>query len=287
QTMLKTVYFLTLVLYISANQNDGHNSAGRRYYFKIGKRTNDFKVNNRVYFLNHNITDYDYTHTPVDKVKPAHTKEKNINVENGGNHLLDEEWNFDHKTVTKKELPLFIHKLYENHDDGVSLTTTTRILFNQNNNSSSRIIMFNLNSLQRNETVIDADLYFFWPLEDTSKIYKESVVLRLYQFEKQGNGELNESNLIENPDVHKLFNVIYISKAQRGWQTFKIKKPIANWFNGEENLGLLLTISSYDDNNLISIFNDTNMGIYSTFAIITVKDNEFSKEEIALPQQHT
>lgn len=43
--------------------------------------------------------------------------------------------------------------------------------------------------------------------------------------------------------------------------------------NGEENSGLLLTISSYDDNKLIEIFNDTNEGIYRTFAVIKALKN--------------
>lgn len=57
------------------------------------------------------------------------------------------------------------------------------------------------------------------------------------------------------------------------FQTFKLKKPIDNWLNGEENLGLLLTVSSYDDNKLVEIFNDTNEGIYRTFAVLTVQKN--------------
>ncbi|KAJ8976495.1 hypothetical protein NQ317_018439 [Molorchus minor] len=188
-------------------------------------------------------------------------------------YLLDTEWDFNHTNVTRRELPLFIHKLYETHAS-LFPKTTTRILFNTNNNGSSRIMKFNLNSLKPNkEQVLEADLYFFWPLDSNSTIYRESVVMRLYQFEKQKDAAAGDS-AAENPDIHKVFNVIYISKAQRGWQTFKIKKPIDNWLNGEENLGLLLTISSYDDNKLITIFNDTNNGIYSTFAIITVQNND-------------
>lgn len=87
-----------------------------------------------------------------------------------------------------------------------------------NKDSISNIIKFNLESLKADEMVLDAEFYFFWPLESSSDIYRESVVLRLYQFEKQVQGTFNDSTFIENPDVHKLFNVIYISKAQKGWQ---------------------------------------------------------------------
>lgn len=34
-----------------------------------------------------------------------------------------------------------------------------------------------------------------------------------------------------------------------------------------------MTISSYDDNKLISVFNDTNEGVYRSFAVLTVQRN--------------
>lgn len=77
--------------------------------------------------------------------------------------------------------------------------------------------------MQEDENVEDADLYFYWPLKNSSNLFKQSVVLRLYQFEKQYNVGLNESSLVENPDIHKLFNVIYVSKAHKGWQVGTIK----------------------------------------------------------------
>lgn len=100
----------------------------------------------------------------------------------------------------------------------ISEKHTIRILFNNNRNKSSNVIKVNLDSLNNEEVVEDADLYFYWPLKNTSTIYKHSAVLRLYQFEKTFNGDLNESQLVQNPDVHKLFNVIYVSKAEKGWQ---------------------------------------------------------------------
>lgn len=125
------------------------------------------------------------------------------------------------KNSTKPNLPVFIDKFYENIQDD-SEKHTFRILFNDNRDSSSNIIKINLNSLNNNEYVQDADLYFYWPLKNTSAIYKQSAVLRLYQFEKTFNGNFNESQLVQNPDIHKLFNVIYISKAEKGWQVIFI-----------------------------------------------------------------
>lgn len=113
-------------------------------------------------------------------------------------------------------MPSFIHKFYEKVQEAPTEKYTTRILFNSNRNKSSNVIKLNLESLDTNETVRDADLYFYWALKNTSAIYKQSAVLRLYQFEKTG--ELQESQLVQNPDVHKLFNVIYVSKAEKGWQ---------------------------------------------------------------------
>lgn len=131
---------------------------------------------------------------------------------------LDDEWNYELKNTTKSEIPLFIHKFYEKMRDGEFVNHTTRILFNDNKNTSSNVIKLNLNSLNSEEIVQDADLYFYWALKNTSSIYKHSAVLRLYQFEKTFNGDLNESQLVQNPDIHKLFNVIYVSKADKGWQ---------------------------------------------------------------------
>lgn len=130
--------------------------------------------------------------------------------------FLDDEWNYEPKNSTKSELPLFIHKLYEKQQEAPTEKYITRILFNNNRNTTSNVIKLNLDSLDINETLYDADLYFYWPLKNTSNIYKQSAVLRLYQFEKTG--ELQESQLVQNPDVHKLFNVIYVSKADKGWQ---------------------------------------------------------------------
>lgn len=41
------------------------------YYFRLGKNNNEVKVNNRIYFLNHNITDLDYPNGRVENMKKA------------------------------------------------------------------------------------------------------------------------------------------------------------------------------------------------------------------------
>ncbi|XP_048526732.1 derriere protein [Dendroctonus ponderosae] len=251
------------------------NNSGKSYYFK-GIGNNEFSVHNRIHFLNHNITDLDANPHPPQNIQNVRkdTKEspKKIQLKQ---FFLDDEWNYVPKQTNKTNIPVFIKKFYEQRLKEPNNTDTVRILFNLHRNSSNTIIKFDLSSLKiENENVTDAEMYFYWPLENTSSIYKTSVVLRLYQFESQFSNDLNESILVENPDVHKLFNVIYISKAQKGWQTFKIKKPIENWISGEDNLGLLLTISSYDDNKLISIFNDTNEGVFKTFAVLNIRRNQ-------------
>ncbi|XP_066141413.1 derriere protein [Euwallacea fornicatus] len=260
------------------------NYSGKSYYFKtIGN--NEFSVYNRVYFLNHNISDFEINpHVPqsIQNVNSAPDKEPPKPV--GSEHFfLDREWDYDHKPINKTDLPVFFGKFYEERIKEPLKTDTMRIYFNVNRNSSSRIIKFDLSALKPDEEVSDADMYFYWPLENTSSIFKTSVVLRLYQFEKQFSKDLNESVLVENPDVHKLFNVIYVSKAQRGWQTFKIKKLINNWASGEENSGLLLTISSYEENKLISIFNDANTGVFRTFAVLNIRKNDTSVAQNTSP----
>ncbi|XP_030745512.1 inhibin beta B chain-like [Sitophilus oryzae] len=271
-------FILIKILFIHVN---AVNLTGKSYYFKTNAN-NEFTVYNRIHFLNHNISDFSANpHGPqnikvikkINGVPVAKLPTTKTSL-NASNFYLDPEWHYDHKQFNKSDLPYFIKKFYEHRVEEAWKTNPIRILFNSNRNTSSSIIKFNLNSLSPYENVSDADLYFYWPLKNTSSIYKKSVVLRLYQLEYQPEQSGNGSNLLDNPDIHKLFNVIYISKAQKGWQTFKIKKPIDNWAKGEENLGLLLTISDYDENKLISIYNDTNRGAYKTFAVLNIQNND-------------
>lgn len=70
--MLK-LYFLIITIHYSYQNS---NITGRPYYFRMGKTRNEFRVNNRVYFLNHNITDYDFTHKRIDNI---HLQKENPN----------------------------------------------------------------------------------------------------------------------------------------------------------------------------------------------------------------
>lgn len=49
-------FALLIILDISFAQNVTHNG-GKSYFFKMGKNSNEFRVNNRIMYLNHNITD--------------------------------------------------------------------------------------------------------------------------------------------------------------------------------------------------------------------------------------
>nr|CAH7762149.1 unnamed protein product [Callosobruchus chinensis] len=184
---------------------------------------------------------------------------------------LDEDWNFDHSVVLQRDLPVFIENFYEEQLRDIENSPNMRILFNTHLNISSTIIKFNLNTLRGTEMMLGANLYVYWVPKNDSNVYHQSVVLRLYQIVNIS-GSSNESELLQNPDVHKLSNVIYASKAQKGWQTFKITKTIDNWLAGEDNRGLLLTVSRYDSNELIEIFNDTCSGVYGTFVAVKVKN---------------
>ncbi|CAG9859783.1 unnamed protein product [Phyllotreta striolata] len=265
------IFVISIFTTVCSTQNLTNNG-GKSYFFKMGKASNEFRVNNRIMYLNHNITDLEL---PVIERKRAQQTAK-LHPKQEFNIYLDEEWNYDHnKNFSKYHLPMFVNKFYESASVDPNPKITTRILFNTNRNTTNLIIKFNLESLKNEDSTIeDADLYFYWPLKNNSKIFREAVVLRLYQIEKSKTGEFNQADLVGNPDTHKLFNVIYVSKAHKGWQMFNVKKPIDNWLKGEENLGLILTISNYDTNETIEIFNDTNIGNFTTFIITKSRTND-------------
>ncbi|CAH0561070.1 unnamed protein product [Brassicogethes aeneus] len=258
------------------------NITKKSYYFKLDQPKNEFRIHNRVHLLNYNVSDANFNSPEYLQRAPAKLQRVNEFKE----LYLDTEWDYNHTTYNKSELPTFLEKFYEKRAKKLYNvnSTTTRILFNENAQEDSSIIKFNLNSLKENESISDAELYFYWPLDNSSDIHKNSVVLRLYQFEEQLNRYEGENGFLENPDIHKLFSVIYISKAQRGWQSFKVKKAFNNWMNGEKNLGLILTINTYGDNKLISIFNDTNVGKLRTFVAVHVYNNETETMEKPLPE---
>ncbi|VEN47724.1 unnamed protein product, partial [Callosobruchus maculatus] len=183
---------------------------------------------------------------------------------------LDEDWNFDHSVVLQRDLPVFIEHFYEEQVRDIENSPNIRILFNTHWNIASTTIKFDLNTLSATETMLVANLYIYWAPNNDSNLYNQTAVLRLYQIVNIS-GSSNETELLQNPDVHKLSNVIYASKAQKGWQTFKITKTISNWLAGEDNMGLLLTVSRYDSKEFIEIFNDTCSGLYGTFVAVKVK----------------
>lgn len=87
--------------------------------------------------------------------------------------FLDEEWHYAPKQTNKSNVPVFIKKFYEQRLKEPNNTDTVRIFFNMNRNSSSTIIKFDLSSLKiENENVTDADMYFYWPLDNSSRYWK-------------------------------------------------------------------------------------------------------------------
>lgn len=82
---------------------------------------------------------------------------------------LDEEWDYQHKPQNKSDLPYFMRKFYEDRLKQPQNNDVLRIFFNTNRNTSSRVIKFDLGSLKSDENVTDADMYFYWPLENSSR----------------------------------------------------------------------------------------------------------------------
>lgn len=98
-------------------------------------------------------------------------------------------------------------------ENGERSPDVTKVVFNKHKNNSM-ILHLNLGKLDPSHVIMNAELHFFWRISDDSKFYKNSCVLRLYEVEK----EPNDTIAGQTPDVHKLLNVIYVSKAQTGWQ---------------------------------------------------------------------
>lgn len=69
------VLLLFFVQYVYCNTNQNNYIFERRtrnsYYFKLGKNNNEVKVNNRIYFLNHNITDLEYPNGRIENMRKA------------------------------------------------------------------------------------------------------------------------------------------------------------------------------------------------------------------------
>lgn len=119
--------------------------------------------------------------------------------------LLDPEWDYNWKNITRQKIPSYIYKFYEAFSkNGHGFV---RILFNANPLNST-IIKFNISSFN----ISDVELHFYHRVE--ANMTQKQLILRLYQIE---NNIVNETALI-NPDSHKLLNVIYVSQAESGWQ---------------------------------------------------------------------
>ena len=123
--------------------------------------------------------------------------------------LLDPEWDYNWKNVTRPKLPTYISKYYEMFSKNV--TSPIRFLFNTKPQNSS-IIKYNISNVDITENISEVELHFFHKVE--KNLLQKSLILRLYQLE---NEYINETTLV-NPDAHKLLNVIYIYQAERGWQ---------------------------------------------------------------------
>lgn len=91
---------------------------------------------------------------------------------------LDEEWNYQHKTQNKSDLPYFMRKFYEDRLKQPQNNDVLRIFFNTNRNTSSRVIKFDLGTWKSDENVTDADMYFYWPLENSSRY---GLLIHFYQ----------------------------------------------------------------------------------------------------------
>lgn len=76
--MFKLAVFLFSVQYIFCNVNPNNYVFEKRnknsYYFRLGRNNNEVKVNNRIYFLNHNITDLDYPNGRVENIRKIEDK---------------------------------------------------------------------------------------------------------------------------------------------------------------------------------------------------------------------
>lgn len=72
-------FCLQCILSDNNNGNGGNKYIFERrnknsYYFRLGRNNNEVKVNNRIYFLNHNITDLEYPNGRVENMKKMEEK---------------------------------------------------------------------------------------------------------------------------------------------------------------------------------------------------------------------
>ncbi|KAK9870250.1 hypothetical protein WA026_006337 [Henosepilachna vigintioctopunctata] len=273
---------------ISSTLPGNQSSDGKTYFFKYNTNNNQFRIYNRVN-SNVDVTKNASKISMKRKFIPPLDR-SNMNELRKFEAFLDEEWNYSSsKKMTTTELPVQIYpflykqvveKTIKKKENGESFTDITKILFN-NKKNNSLLLNFNLGKMEENYNIENAELHFYWTVAEDSEFYRNSCVLRLYEVENIG----NDTIIVKNPDTHKLLNVIYASKAQTGWQMFRIsKKSINSWVNMTENLKLLISISKANQVNSTTVFNDTdNENKWRTFLILKIRDEGVEAGDIEFP----
>ncbi|GJQ81477.1 hypothetical protein Trydic_g14632 [Trypoxylus dichotomus] len=138
-------------------------------------------------------------------------------------HFLDHEWRYNSNNQYL-EIPEIGQELYRAMRDeyqGMRDVSTIRILF-ETSPDEEDVLKFNLDCIKNksNEVIVDAELLVFRSSEmNDTKTNEGSLgsdhLIRLYQVVP-----INETdgNITQNPDLHKLLNVIYISSRDSKWQ---------------------------------------------------------------------
>lgn len=82
--MCKVALFLLFVESVFCNNNQNNYVFERRnknsYYFRLGRNNNEVKVNNRIYFLNHNITDLEYPNGRVENIRKLEESPLHVSI---------------------------------------------------------------------------------------------------------------------------------------------------------------------------------------------------------------
>lgn len=79
--IISFVFYLNFVICENANNYIYEKRNKNSYYFRLGKTNNEVKVNNKIYFLNHNITDIDYPNGRVANMKKVEEPPIHVSVE--------------------------------------------------------------------------------------------------------------------------------------------------------------------------------------------------------------
>ncbi|XP_045481174.1 bone morphogenetic protein 2-like [Harmonia axyridis] len=265
---------------ISENVPYNISADGKTYFFKYNTNNNQFRIYNRV-SVNPLVTQ-NTSDILLEKRKTTKSNKSNMNELRKFEAFLDEEWNYSSGSsqLNKSDLPFQIYPFLYNAivqkasmklENGERVPDITKIVFNKHKNDSM-ILNLKLGKINPSHSILNAELHFYWHVPEKSKFFKNSCVLRLYEVEN----EQNDTLASQTPDIHKLLNVIYVSKAQTGWQMFRIsRKSIESWANLTEELRLLISISEANQVNSTTVFNDTyNTKKMRTFLILRISDTE-------------